>query len=314
MGGSIKVIIDSKAVYALVELKDPRAIEPLISALKDEYLYVRNASASALGEFKNPRAVEPLISAMEDKDREIQRTAAVALDKIKDPRGIKALKEFNREFYGELVDIDGNIYRTVKIGDQIWMAENLKVSRFRNGAPIPELKSYKTWAQTYDQESPACCYYDNKSKNGKLYGRLYNWFVIEDVRGIAPKGWHVPSDEEWKRLEIHLGFSKKEADADGQRGSGTYVGYKLRSMSCGGNDASGFNALPGGRREHNGWFGGIASVNFSGLDRWAAFWTSTDAGGGEAICRYLLDFAPVDSITLDDDRKRFGLSIRCVRD
>ena len=89
-----------------------------------------------------------------------------------------------------VTDVDGNVYPTVKIGNQIWMAENLKVTHFRNGDPIPNHTDDAEW----DTPNSAWCAYDNETSNVEIYGRLYNWFAVNDSRGLAPEGWHVPTD------------------------------------------------------------------------------------------------------------------------
>ena len=99
-----------------------------------------------------------------------------------------------------ITDIDGNVYKTVRIGDQIWMAENLNVSHFRNGDVITQAESREEWVQAASEGKPAWCYYDNNPENGNKYGKLYNWFAIVDPRGISPEGWHISSDNEWTTL------------------------------------------------------------------------------------------------------------------
>ena len=93
----------------------------------------------------------------------------------------------------------------VKIGKQIWMSKNLDVSTFRNGEAIPEAKNAEEWAKAGENKTAAYCYYDYDSKNGKVYGKLYNWYAVNDSRGLAPNGYHIPSDAEWKILTVILG-------------------------------------------------------------------------------------------------------------
>ena len=93
----------------------------------------------------------------------------------------------------------------VSIGKQVWMTKNLNVDKFRNGDPIPEAKTEEEWERAGDNKQPAWCYYNNDPKNGNKYGRLYNWYAINDARGIAPVGWHIPSDQEWSILEKSIG-------------------------------------------------------------------------------------------------------------
>ena len=100
---------------------------------------------------------------------------------------------------------DGKTYKTVKIGTQTWMAENLNVSTFRNGDAIPEVKTDAEWAQAFKEEKPAWCYYDNDPANGAKYGKLYNGYaVVIDPRGLAPAGFHIPSEVEWIKLASYL--------------------------------------------------------------------------------------------------------------
>ena len=105
--------------------------------------------------------------------------------------------------------------QTVTIGTQVWMTKNLDVSTFRNGDPIPEAKTGEEWKKAGENKQPAWCYCDNDPTNGAKYGKLYNWYAVNDSRGLAPVGYHIPSDAEWTKLEVFLG-----ADA----------GNKMKSM------------------------------------------------------------------------------------
>lgn len=147
---------------------------------------------------------------------------------------------------GTLTDIDDNVYKTVKIGDQWWLAENLKVTHYRNGEAIPNVTDGTQWSNLI---TGAYCAYNNDNGNISTYGLLYNWFAVDDNRNIAPAGWHVPTDEEWKQLEMYLGISPTRVNDTNNRG--TDEGNKLKSTNGwhnGGNgtNVSGFSALPGG--------------------------------------------------------------------
>ena len=120
-------------------------------------------------------------------------------------------------------DYDGNLYHTVTIGSQEWLLENLKVTHYRNGDPIPEVQDSIIWANQIDG---AMCYFNNDTTNGAIYGGIYNWFTVNDSRGLAPFGWHVPSDDEWKTLEIYLGMSTTDVNSYDWRG--TNEGAKLK--------------------------------------------------------------------------------------
>ncbi|MFZ5980786.1 MAG: fibrobacter succinogenes major paralogous domain-containing protein [Candidatus Zixiibacteriota bacterium] len=218
--------------------------------------------------------------------------------------GYGAILTFTTEGFetGTVTDIDGNVYQTVKIGDQWWMAENLKVTRYRNEDSISHGGSWGSYTEG------AYCAYNNDENNADIYGYLYNFYAIEDSRLIAPSGWHVPTDEEWKQLEMYLGMSQAQADSTGWRG--TDEGGKLKattlwtSPNTGANNETGFTGLPGGSRDRNG--------NFAGLGLWAVFYTSSTLGGTNSIFRDL--FWTVSTVCRNhDEEKKPGFSIRCVK-
>ena len=203
-------------------------------------------------------------------------------------------------------DIDGNIYRIVKIGNQWWMAENLAVTHYRNGDAIPNVIKSGEWV---NQSIGAYCAYDNDKKYANTYGYLYNWYTVDDGRNIAPVGWHVPTNSEWTELGMYLGMSETEANKT--LFIGTNEGGKLKEASTtnwnrpntGATDEYGFTALAGGRRR----FGEFTSS----LGEYAIFWTSTNMNN-EAWIRGL----PHDQATTyrDSRDKQYGASLRCVRD
>ena len=207
-----------------------------------------------------------------------------------------------------MTDIDGNVYKTVKIGDQWWMAENLKVTHFQNGDLVPEIVDNNEW---YITTIEAYCNYDNNVNNVAIYGRLYNGYAAIDGRNISPDGWHVPSDEEWKELEICLGMTQLAADARGLRGT-HQEGGKLKegdttywmSPNIGAADAVGFKAMPGGYR----WWSG----DFRDMTKDATFWTSTQNYDYNIWYRTLrYDLSQIYRSTM---REQGSGSIRCVKD
>jgi uncharacterized protein (TIGR02145 family) len=128
----------------------------------------------------------------------------------------------------QMTDKEGNIYKTVEIGKQEWMAENLNVSYFHNGDPIPEAKTDEQWKTAGDKEQPVWCYYDNDPANGKKYGKLYNWYAVDSLlRKISPIGWKIPSKREWEMLTDFLGGIKvagtkmKNQEGWSKNGNGT---------------------------------------------------------------------------------------------
>ena len=198
---------------------------------------------------------------------------------------------------GTVTDIDGNVYQTVKIGDQWWMAENLKVTHYQNGDFIPNVTDDNQWINL---TTGAYCNYDNDSTNVATYGRLYNWYAVADSHNIAPAGWHVPSDAEWQTLVDYLGGD-------------TVAGGKLKesgtthwsSPNTGATNESGFCALPGGYRYYyNGAF------NYVGGS--AIFWSSTESDISFAWYRGLY-YCNTD-VNRSDCNKQYGFSVRCVRD
>lgn len=203
-----------------------------------------------------------------------------------------------------LSDIDGNVYNTIQIGDQVWMSENLRVTHYRNGDEIPTGYGDTEW---YSLSTGAYANYNNDSSNVAIYGRLYNGHAVADIRNIAPEGWHIPTDAEWQELEMHLGLSQALAGEWGDRGSGE--GSKLKSKTGwdgGGNgdNSSGFSALPGGYRD--GLF-----IPYFGLGTMAMFWSST-VNGGEARLREISSTS--SNIARRNYWLYYGFSVRCVRD
>lgn len=208
---------------------------------------------------------------------------------------------------GTVTDIDNNVYQTIKIGNQWWMAENLKVKTFRNGVPISQNQTNESWSDSL----PAFCLFDN---NESAPGLLYNWLAIKSSDNIAPAGWHVPSDSEWQELEKYLGLSTEDAGKKGWRG--VNEGNKMKSENTSSwisfsdvwsNNESGFNALAGGCRLFNG------SWANPGLFATGFWWTNSEASDeSQAYYRYL-DYKK-SSIYRSICTKKYGFSVRCVKD
>jgi uncharacterized protein (TIGR02145 family) len=207
-----------------------------------------------------------------------------------------------------VTDFDGNVYKIVKIGNQWWMAENLKVTRYRNGEIIPNITDNNEWANL---NSGARCSYNNDNGHIETYGLLYNWHAVNDSRTIAPSGWHVPTDEEWQELEMYLGMSQTDAVELGYRG--TDEGGKMKeigtihwnSPNTGATDESGFSALPGGVRHGN--TGRSDILNYE-----AYFWSSTPEDFS-LIWYRSLGYSNSD-VNRNRTSRQSGFSVRCVRD
>jgi uncharacterized protein (TIGR02145 family) len=190
----------------------------------------------------------------------------------------------------------GNI-ETVVIGTQEWTVKNLDVSTYRNGDIIPEVKDPEVWANL---KTGAWCYYDNDPKNGKIYGKLYNWYAVNDPRGLAPEGFHIPSDSEWTTLTKFLGG---EQVAGGKmKSTGTSL---WRSPNKNATNDSGFSGLPAGcRKGGDGAFVTIAKTGF--------WWSSSENITTKAWSRFMTCFeVSADSYSSD---KTYGFSVRCLRD
>jgi len=198
-----------------------------------------------------------------------------------------------------VMDIDGNLYETVIIGDQEWMAENLKTTRYSNGDAIPLKVDSINWINFSD----AYCVYDNNYENINNYGNLYNGFSVSDSRGVCPTGWHVPTDSEFTTLSNYLGG---ENIAGGKLKSICYWvnPVSISDNSHNGNNQSGFNGFPGGGRVYNTSFYGFGNTGY--------WWTSSVNLLNNIINRQLRGES--ESIYSGSADKRLGLSVRCIKD
>jgi uncharacterized protein (TIGR02145 family) len=191
-------------------------------------------------------------------------------------------------------------FKTVKIGDQVWSAENLNTDRFANGDLILEIELGIDWVAAGNYHQPAWCYYNNDPSNGEIYGKLYNWYAVADPRGLCPTGWHVPNDEEWVALETFLGGS------DIAGGKMKEIGLKhWKSPNKAATNKSLFSGVPGGNRDRKGDFDWIQSFGY--------WWScSSDAGSDQAYHRYLdYRFSALVDLYLF---KSYGFSVRCIKD
>jgi uncharacterized protein (TIGR02145 family) len=152
--------------------------------------------------------------------------------------------------YGSLIDQDGNNYKTVTIGTQVWMAENLKTTKYRNGDPIANVADNTEWENL---TTGAYCTYDNDLKKLNAYGHLYNWHAVSDARNIAPEGWHVATDAEWTILNNYLGGGIASGDKLKETGA---IHWNYSNSET---NESGFTALPGGFR-NNMTFTGLEAI------------------------------------------------------
>jgi uncharacterized protein (TIGR02145 family) len=195
-----------------------------------------------------------------------------------------------------VTDIDGNVYHTFTIDTMIWMAENLKTTRFNDGTPIPFISGTIEWSNSI---SFAFCIYSDEISYADTFGRLYKWYTVND-KHLAPKGWHVATDEEWSALTDFYGG---EAIAGSKlKESGT---EHWTSPNSDANNESGFTALPGGCRFYSGLFYGINDYGY--------YWTSTQSPNPTYAWFRKISYNS-SSVIRDDDPKRNGYSVRCVKD
>jgi uncharacterized protein len=211
-----------------------------------------------------------------------------------------------------LLDYDGNVYQVVQIGNQVWVAENLKVTHYEDGTAITNVTDDATWGALTTEAY--CIFNNNASNEVDTYGALYNWYAATDSRNIAPAGWHVPTDDEWKELEMYLGMSQSEADTEGSS-RGTNEGSKLADNANLWNSgalendsefgSSGFTALPVGYRSYN-------TGNFLSMGQYADFWSATEGDSSKAWYR-TLNYND-SGVSRYDYNMRAGFAIRLVRD
>ena len=228
--------------------------------------------------------------------------------------------------------------QTVTIGTQVWTTKNLDVSTFRNGDAIPQAKTDEEWEVAGNNKQAAWCYYDNDPANGTKYGKLYNWYAVVDTRGLAPAGWHIPTDEEWTVLSTFLGgeavAGKKMKSTSGWNsyttgGSKTcpnctnwnaeyrkkvpcHTCQDTRSVAApkvshvgNGTNSSGFMGLPGGyRNDHGGYFSYVGSDGY--------WWSASESGGSYAWNRKL--YSTSFLLLRLNGSEADGESVRCVRD
>jgi uncharacterized protein (TIGR02145 family) len=185
---------------------------------------------------------------------------------------------------------------TVIIGNQKWTSRNLNVSTYRNGDPIRQTLTSEEWKDATNKKEGAWCYYNHDPKNGDTYGKLYSWYAIKDPRGLAPEGFHIPSDEEWTVLTTYLGGDQ-------------IAGFKMKGTTGwtnngNGNDSSGFNGLPGGYCDADGYFFNITDYGF--------WWGSSIDFSGIPLNLYLSYFEK--KVLKYYTSKNKGLSVRCLKD
>ena len=195
-----------------------------------------------------------------------------------------------------VTDIDGNVYRTINIGTQVWLVENLKVTHYRNGEPIPNITDNNTWRNL---NTGAYSDYDNTPSNSDIYGKLYNWYAVNNSNCLCPKGWHVPTDNEWTKLTDYLGG--EDLSGGMLKESGT---THWSNSNVGATNKTGFTALPGGNRDLEGKFDFIKDGGF--------WWSSTEHDDYGTWLRYI-HYSNSEMLSYLHS-KTHGFSVRCIKD
>ena len=195
-----------------------------------------------------------------------------------------------------VTDIDGNVYHTVKIGTQVWMAENLKTTRYNDGTSIPLVTSGSAWASL---TTPGYCfYYNDATVNKATYGAMYNWYTVSTGK-LCPRGWHVPSDIEWTALTNYLGGENAAGGKLKESGMSHWG-----TPNDGANNSSGFTALPAGYRQDDGSF-----YNINDDDMWWSSTVNNPRGAWGRNVNYNYNY-----VTKDSYNKNYGFSVRCIKD
>ena len=227
------------------------------------------------------------------------------IDEIEPFKNLIYEEEKQKKIVSDNIALKGEI----KIGNQIWMTKNLNVDKFSNGDQIIEAKTDEEWQRAAANKQPAWCYYKNDPSNGEKYGKLYNWYAVNDTRGIAPLGYHIPSNEEWEELLKFLGgepvtggnglFTERRSSVAGGKLKSTIGWEKDINVT----NSSYFSALPGGGRSNSGVFVGQGYHGY--------WWSSIDIDSSNALLRHLMYF-PNDFEEMSF-QKSFGYSIRCLK-
>ena len=200
--------------------------------------------------------------------------------------------------YGSMSDFDGQVYKTIQIGNQVWMAQNLNVAHYRNGDPVSEFTDAATWEGL---TAGGYSYYNNDTASAEVYGKLYNFYAVYDPRELAPAGWHIPTIQELEELINYCG-GYWDTTAQALRETGT---AHWSNMPLPGTNRTGFTGVGSGMRS---WDGSFTGIRYTG-----DYWSSTDAS----------DYYDMDAFTVNIDGnigwfggadKRNGMAVRCVKD
>jgi len=197
-----------------------------------------------------------------------------------------------------VTDIDGNVYNTVTIGTQIWMVENLKVTKYCNGDPLLNTIKGEQWSGL---STGSYCNYNNDPNNSLIYGNLYNWYAVNDDRNLAPSGWHIATYDDWTKLIDYIGGKEIAGGILKEAGVNHWQDKSLNATN-----EKGFTALPAGFRNSN-------DGSYSGIGQYTNFWSATD---DKIDCAWIciMYYDNNKALMSNCSSKKAGFSIRCVKD
>lgn len=226
----------------------------------------------------------------------------IAISCKKESSTLQSSSAVDENFFQNIVtDVNEPGVSPVRIGKQVWTNKNLTVGRYRNGDKIPQVTDAAAWKNL---KTGAWCWYNNDSVNGRIYGKLYNWYAVHDPRGLAPEGWHIPGDTEWTKLSAYLGgieVAGGKMKSIGTIEDGTGLWHVPNADAS---NSSRFTGLPGGFRFSQGTFDGIGYQ--------ACWWSSTEHNAANTGAWFLLNSSAY--FLKSYGGKFYGFSIRCIKD
>lgn len=290
--------------FTLLRVPDLKGFAPVAKNYRDTTFIITAPSSNSQGMITYTSS-NPEVLVIKNDKAVITGPGTCTITASQAPFGIFSSGSITTTFSMNLIDIDGNVYNTISIGNQDWMKENLRVTRYRDGEPIPNVKNKQEWISLTDG---AFCLINNDTlRSDNSFGALYNWYAV-DTRKICPVGWHVPTDAEWQVMERFLGMSFTESEETVMRT--TELGLQLKDTvgwikNGNGSNSSDFSAQPAGLR--NARSGEFFNAGIDGI-----WWTATEEDTYNAWLRNMYYY--YNSIYRATELKNNGFSVRCVRD
>jgi uncharacterized protein (TIGR02145 family) len=286
-------------------INEDKKLSEVLALVKQGEEYIReNDPGKALSIFKQALKLEPennqlldkIVAATNARDKKLQDSLSHA-EKSAEKKSPISQTENDESIVNIMRDVDGNEYKTVKIGNQVWMAENLKTTKFNDGTNIQLVTDAQMWREL---STHGFCYYDNdQGKYGNTYGALYNWYTVNTGK-LCPKGWHVPTDKEWTILIDYLGGQSIAGGKLKEIGTEYWI-----SPNIGATNEAGFRALPGAYRDYGGRFNSIGVFGF--------WWSSTEKKLEENTAFFCGMICNNSTVNRGYYAKVIGLTVRCVR-